>query len=102
MNDHDHDSAILNVLRSHSAYELAEQHLFNIETFCNLILQVLDLGTLHTKVFLFMYQQKGEWSAAELAREVGSYRQHVTRALHDLEKKSFVTPVSRGKWKIRM
>ena len=102
MNDDDHETAILEVLRSHSAFELAQQYLFNIETFCNLVLEVLDLGTLQTKVFLVMYQQKGEWSAAELARKVSSYRQHVNRALHDLEKRGLVSRISRNKWKLRM
>ena len=102
MTNADHDAAILDILRSHSAYELAEQSLFNIETFCNIVLQVLDLGTLQTKVFITMYQRKREWSVAELAREVNSYRQHVNSALHDLEKKRFVSHISRGKWKVRM
>ena len=100
MNDHDHDSAILHVLRSHSAYELAEQHLFTIETFCNIVLQVLDLGTLATKIFIAMYQQRQEWTAIELARMVKDYRPNVYVALCRLEKRGFVERVSRSRWRL--
>lgn len=89
-------------MKSHLAVELAEHYLLNVESFCNLILEVLDLGTLATKVFLAMYQHRREWTSGELAREVGSHRQHVYRALRDLEKGGFVQRVSRFKWRIKM
>ena len=98
MNDDDHETAILEVLRSHSAYELAERYLFNIETFCSLVLQVLDLGTLATKIFIAMYQQRQEWTAIELARMVKDHRPNVYVALCRLEKRGLVERVSRSRW----
>ena len=68
MNGHDEnvDEAI-RVLRTHSAFELAEHYFFDVERFCSLLLEVLDLGTLATKVFIVMHQHRIEWTTVELA-----------------------------------
>lgn len=90
---------ILEVLRSHSAYELAQLYLFNVEEFCELVLEVLDLGALATKVFILMYQHRREWATVELAGMVKDHRSNVYVALRLLEKKGFVQRVSRTKWR---
>ena len=98
------EEEILEVLRKHSAYELAQFYLsnvkFNAEGFCELFLEVLGLGTLATKIFLVLYTYRGEWSTMELARAVKDYRPNVYVALLRLEKEKFVERVSRNKWRL--
>ena len=93
------EEEILEVLRGHSAYELAQFYLFNIERFCEIVLEVLDLGTLATKVFILMYQRRREWSSKELAEMVKDHRSNVYVTLRLLERKGFVQRVSRNKWR---
>ncbi len=98
------DEEILEVLRNHSAYELAQFYLTtvkpNTEGFCQLILEVLSLGTLATKLFLVLYTYRGEWNTVELTRAVKDYRPNVYVALLRLEKEKYIERVSRNRWRL--
>jgi len=96
------DAEVLRVLREHTAPELAEHYLINIESFCRLLLKVLDCGVLATKIFILMYQFRRDWTCSELAKETGSYRQHVNTKLQMLRKKGLVERVSRYKWRLKL
>lgn len=94
-----HEDSVLRVLKTHSAFELAERYFFDVERFCEILLEVLDLGTLATKVFILMYQHRREWSTRELAEMVKEHRSNIYVALRLLERKGFVQRVSRNKWR---
>ena len=94
-----HEDSVLRVLKTHSAFELAERYLVDVESFCGILLEVLDLGTLAAKVFIVMYQHRLEWTTVELAGMVGDHRSNVYVMLRLLEKKGFVQRVSRNKWR---
>ena len=98
------EEEILELLRKHSAYELAQLYLSNVkfdaERFGELFLEVLDLGTLATKLFLVLYTRRGKWSTMELARAVKDYRPNVYVALCRLEKQGYVERVSRNTWRL--
>lgn len=103
MTSHDeHEDAVFRVLKTHSAFELAERYLFDVERFCILLLEVLDLGTLATKVFIVMYQRRREWTTVELAGMVKDHRSNVYLALRRLEGKGFVQRLSRTKWRLNV
>ena len=94
------EEEILKVLREHTAPELAQLYLFNVDAFCELLLDVLDLGTLATKLFLVLYRHRREWTTTELARAAKDYRPNVYVTLLRLEKQKFVERVSRNKWRL--
>ena len=96
------DAEILRVLREHPVPELAEHYLTIFESFCRILLKVLDCGVLATKVFILMYMYRREWTCTELARMTQSHRQKVNAALHVLRKKGLVERVSPHKWRIKM
>ena len=95
------DSEIVEVLRSHSAWDLAKAYYFNIHLFCNRLLKVLDLGVLPAKIFVLLYEHPGEWSTAEISRTLREDHSYVFRSLKRLERHGFVERVSRQKWTIR-
>ncbi|MDQ1280673.1 MAG: TrmB protein [Thermoproteota archaeon] len=96
----EHIDEVLKVLRSHSAFELAEHYLFDLERFCSLLLEVLNLGTLATKVFITLYQNRREFTTTELTRMVEDHRPNVYVALCRLQEKNYVERVSRNKWRL--
>ena len=96
------EAEVLRVIREHLVYELAEHYLINVESFCRLLLKVLDCGVLAAKVFIVMYLYQREWTCSDLARETGSYRQHVHTKMQMLRKKGVVERVSRYKWRLRL
>jgi predicted transcriptional regulator len=94
------EEEIFEVLKKHSAYELAQLYFFNVEGFCGLVLEVLDLGTLATKLFLVLYRHRREWTTVELGRSLKAYRPNVYVALLRLEKKQFIERISRNRWRL--
>ena len=94
------ENEVLRVLREYTAYELAEHYLISSQSFCRMLLKVLDCGVLAAKIYIVMYPYQRDWTCSELARETGSHRQHVNRKLHDLRKKGVVERVSRHKWRL--
>ena len=91
--------AVLRVLKTHLAFELVERYIIDVERFCSILLEVLDLGTLAAKVFIVMYQHRLEWTTVELAGTVRDHRSNVYVTLRLLERKGFVQRVSRNKWR---
>ena len=96
------EAEVLRVIREHLVYELAEHYLINIESFCRLLLKVLDCGVLATKIFIVMYQYRRDWTCSELAKETRNYRQNVYRALQALRRKGVVERVSKYKWRLTL
>ena len=95
------ESEILEVIRKHTAYELAEKYLLDIQRFCSVLLRVLDCGALAAKIYILMFMYRRDWTCTELALELRRNRQNVFRALKTLERRGFIIRVSRTKWHIK-
>ena len=96
------DLDILEVIREHTAYELAEKYLLDIDSFCNVLFRVLECGVLAARIYILMFIYRREWTCAELSRELRRSRTNVFKALQRLYRRGFVKRVSRTKWLIKL
>lgn len=93
---------IVNILRTHTAYDLATAVYFNLHKYNRRLLRVLDLreGRFAAKVFITMFERRDVWRTRELVDALGVHRSYVNRALRELEDNGFVRHISRGRWRI--
>jgi len=93
MSDHE----ILQVLREHSAAELAEHFLIEKERVYRFFIKSPSLVA---KVLGLMLLYRKEWTNAEIGREIDGDSGNILRTLHLLEREGFVERVKPRRWKI--
>ena len=96
------ESEILEVIRKHTAYELAENYLLDINRFLSILFRVLDCGVLSAKIYILMFMNRREWTCMELAGELRRNRTNIYKALQRLKRRGFVIRVSRTKWRVKL